>query len=401
MAGLAALLIAAVVAVVWLARPLLTPGPTTPTIDPVATYLLQDADLAPLRVDTLWTTSSTDTTIGPATPQARCVLPTAEIEPRPESSLVRTFSPTAGVAGGLLHQVDAYVTAKDAAQAYDERVTQLGECANTTALLVNVDAVEGLADEAMAFSYAFQGVQSEFHTIVVSRTGERVNLVDATQPDAAVEVAPVLEVLTTASTRQCAGAGTCPSTPAATPTTPPPVDPAGWLAGVDLPRITPGAGVWRGIDVLEVKLVGTRCEAVDLNEAPTSGTLLQRTYVLADDPAAATGFGVDEAIRTFETEADAQAYAGLLTSNIDSCASRTPTAEVARTSDVGEGAGAAWTVTQRTDESTTTARFRVSVMSLGSTVVYLMANPAPGADFTDDAWSSVSERAAQRATQLP
>ena len=47
------------------------------------------------------------------------------------------------------------------------------------------------------------------------------------------------------------------------------------------------------------------------------------------------------------------------------------------------------------------ARFRVSVVRVDSKVVYLMANPAGTADFTDEAWSAVSRRAALRATQLP
>ena len=400
-AGLAGLLVVAVVAVAWFARPLLMPGPTTPSIDPVSTYLLQEADLAPLRTDTLWTASSTDTTIGPATPQARCVLPATETTPSAASSMVRTFSPVSGLAGGLLHQVDAYADADAATVAYDERIAQLGSCPHTTALLVSTDTVDGLADAAMAFGYRLQGTQDEFHTLVVSRTGERVNIVDATQPDTAVEVAPLLEVLATASTRQCASGGTCPGTPATTPVAPPVVAPAGWLAGVDLPRVTPGAGIWRGVDAPEVNLVGTRCEAVDLNEVPVGGSLLQRTYVLADDPAAGTSFGIDEALRTFASEAEAQAYTDLLTTNIDGCAGRTPTAEVARTGEVGDpGVGTAWAVTQRTDESTATAKFRVSVVRVGSTVIYLMANPTAEADFSDEGWTAVSQRAAQRAAQL-
>lgn len=376
----------------------------TPTIDPVATYLMQPADLAGVRPDTTWEAVTTATTLDAATPAPKCVTPVPELEAQPADTLVRTFSPTAGDAGGLLHQVETYATPEEATAAYAARVAQLGACERNTAWVQGGLDMEGLGDESTGATIVLQAGQPEYHSILVSRVGTRVNVVDATQATQAPEVAGLLAALNATFTRQCGDNGTCPS-PSATIAdgVPPAVEPFGFLAGVDVPRITAAAGEWRGTPVsTTVTAPGTRCEGVDLTQAPGASGAQQRTLLLQDDAAAPAGFGLDEVVYTFATPEEAAGFVATLAANFDSCAGRTATAEVARTGDLtGAGTGTAFVVTRQVDQAETRARFRVAVLAAGNHAIYLMANPTPEFDFADEPFHTVALRGAERLTQLP
>ncbi|MFV0453322.1 MAG: hypothetical protein ACK5LS_13980 [Propioniciclava sp.] len=382
-------------------RPPAGTATTDPSIDPVATYLLQPNDLTALRKETTWSTASTDTSVQTETPQPACFLAAGEIDPAPQASLVRTFTPDSGSSGALLHQVDLYPSEEEAQAAYAARVSQLASCQRQTAFLRSAASVDGLADEATSETFVIQDTRSEYHTFVVSRTGARVNVVDATQPDDPVNVTPVATVLAEASKRQCTDTGTCPTTLEVKPAAPQPVNPAGWLADVDFPRLNPGAGAWRGTDVAEMSVVGSRCEAIDFDSVEKQTSAAQRTYLIADDSAVPAGFGVDQVVYTFATEDDAVEVTKTLAGNVNDCADRVPTAEVKRVGNIstGSGTGSAWLVLQQTGESSSTARFRVTVLQAGNHIVYLMANPNDEVDFSDEEWIALSKRAAQRATQ--
>ena len=405
---IAALVIALVLAAIWflngpgagLGRPAPTP---TPTIDPVATYLLQPDDLAGVRPDTTWTAASTATTVDTTTPKPVCITPALELENQPADTMVRTFSPAAGEAGALLHQVETYATAEQATAAYTERLTQLGACERNTAWVDGGLTVTGLGDESAGAGIVLQADQPEYHALIVTRTGTRVNVVDATQASAIPDPTTLLPALAGVSTRQCGDNGTCPTAaPTVEPGVPPAVDPFGFLAGVDLPRITAAAGEWRGTPVAAaVTTAGTRCEGVDLTQAPGAVSQQQRTLLLQDDAAAPAGFGVDEVVYTFSTPEEAAGFVGTLAGGIDSCASRTATAEVTRTADLaGPGAGAAWAITRQVDQAETRVRYRVAALAAGNHTVYLMANPTPEFDFSDEAFHRVALRSAERLTQL-
>lgn len=381
------------------------PAPSpTPTIDPAATYLLQADDLAGVRPNTTWAVATTATTLGASTPKPLCVTPVPELEKQPAGVLVRTFSPTSGEPGGLLHQVEVYPTPEDATAAYTERLTQLGSCERNTAWLEGGFTVSGLGDESAGAGVVLQADQPEYHAIIVSRTGTRVNVVDATQASGIPDPAASIGALTAVFTRQCGDGGTCPSaSPSVGRGVPPAVEPFGFLAGVDLPRITASAGEWRGTPVAAgVTTTGTRCEGVDLTQAPGASQQQQRTLLLQDDAAAPGGFGVDEVVYTFNTPEEAAGFVGTLVGGIDGCAARTATAEVAKTGDLtGPGAGAAWAVSRQVDQAATRARYRVAALAAGNHAVYLMANPTAEFDFSDEAFHHVALRSAERLTQLP
>lgn len=385
---------------VWYSQRQPPPGASTvdPTVDPIVEYLLQPADLAGLREETTWAITSTDTAVQAETPQAKCLLPSADNTLAPQSSLIRTFSPESEPAGGLLHQVDLYADAEAATTAYQEQVNQLASCQKQTALLQGAANVGGVSDQAIGFRLVLQDSENEYHTFLLSRTGTRVNILDVTQPAEPIALEPVAGTLEKVSARQCADGGTCPTELAVENVPPPGVAPVGWLAAVDLPRLNPGSGAWRATEPSQIKSLGSRCEAVDLAALDKQESATQRTYLLAEDASIPSGFGVDEVVYTFANEDDAAAAAETLSKNLKACADRVPTAAVKQIAKFAD-TGITWRVTQQTDADETTVDFRVSVVRSGSRLVYLMANPTDGVDFSDDAWVAVSERAAQRAAQ--
>lgn len=403
---LAALLVAALAVAAFFLVPRGEGGPAptpTPSIDPVATYLLQPNDLDNYS-GKAWTVASTATTVDATTPQPLCVLTSGETAPAASATLVRTFAAAFDAPGALLHQVDTYANDEDATAAYAARLAQLGECPRTTGFVTGATEIKGLSDAGTAIKLVVQDAQSQYHTILLSRTGRHVNVVDATQPDQPADAGPLAKAVQPAAKRQCDGGGTCPSTVEANVTVPPAVQPLGWLASVDLPRITAGQGVWRGTpEVLTtVKSKGTRCEAVDLAAAPGASSSQQRTYLLQDDTNAPATFGLDEMVYTFDTPEKANGFVGTLTTNIDSCATRAATATVAKQGDVsGVGTGAMWVVTQKLNAGDASARFRTSAVAVGNKVLYLMANPGEKFDFSDEAWANVTRRAAERLSQKP
>lgn len=399
--------VGALVAALFVFRPGGPAGPAataTPTIDPVATYLLQPADLSALTADATWDAATTDTDVTPTTPQAKCVLTAAETGQAPLDSMVRTFAPSGDMPGALLHQVDNYASVEEAQTAYAARVGQVADCTRNTAWVSSGISLDGLADQASGVKLVLQDVEPEYHTILVTRTGTRVNVIDATHPEASVDAGTLAPALAGVAGRQCAAGGTCPTEVVSGESVPPMTDPPGWLASVDLPRITAGFGQWRGTAEVRpsVDSAGTRCEAVDLADISGATARQQRTYLLQDDTSAPANFGVDELLYTFGTAEEADALVGTLTANIDGCADRAATASVARTGDLsGTGTGAAWVVTQKVDQQESTARFRSAVLGVGNRVIYLLANPSAEFDFSDEAWHNVALRAADRTTQLP
>ena len=402
-AALATLLIALVLFLLPKGAGVPVVGPTstpTPTVDVVATRLLGPADLGALRPGATWQIADTLTKVDASSPIAVCVTPTSTQDPKPTSTLLRTLTIPGDASGAVLHQVDAHASPENAAAAYQARVNQLATCASQVAVVPNSHAVTGLADEAIVFDVVRQESAAARHRVVITRVGPLVNLVDTTQPEAGPGVEATVAVVATALSRQCAtSGGTCPDKPTATLQTPPAVDPPGWLSIVDIPRLTPGAGQWRGTPIDPLRISGTQCEAVELTNPPGTLTKQQRTYLLADDTRAA-GLGLDMVTYTFATPAEALAFVTTMTGNIDGCPGRTATAQVRRSGqvDVPDYRGASWAVTQKLAGEATT-QFRVGVIASGPKAVYVFANPSPGLDFSDGDWQFVLQRAMDRAKQ--
>ena len=287
------------------------------------------------------------------------------------------------------------------------RLPQVNGCAGSTVLVGGTSTVAGLADAAAAVTVTLQEVKAEGHTVLLARTGRFLDIVDLGNPDKALSSAALAKAVAPSLQRQCGvAAGTCPTTVKAESILGVTTGELGWLIENDLPRVTLGAGRWGATTSGPPNLVGSQCEAVDLNQVPKATQSLHRTYLLADDSAAPSGFGVDEAVYTFATATEATALVRKINANFESCRTRTRTATVTTLKPAGTtGADGAkvtvqeFTVVQRVS-ATKNVAFRVALAAVGTRVVYLLANPSGDFDFTDAQWTAVGTRAAQRATQF-
>lgn len=365
--------------------------------------LITTADLAVLG-DRTWTSDSESTSPTEGAPRPLCLPFSSGSLPSNQSSGMRHLTSDKM---SVLHYVNTFEDDVQAGAAYGERVAQIGTCPDTQALIVDGYDVSGLGDDSIASTVVVQSDPAEYHTLLVNRSGRTINLFDVTSADKPASAGNVVKAAAGALSRQCAsGDAPCPTTPKAKKGLPAAGGLPGWLVEADLPRVTLGAGRWGATEpVKRLSVVGSQCEAIDLNNVTGTTETGQRTFLLADDPAAPTGFGIDQAVYTFARQANANALAKKLTDNIKSCARRTPTAEVSGATTIkGTGkdgvaiAGTSYRVSQKVDANRVLL-FRVTVLTVGNHVGYLLANPSSGFDFTDAAWSAVAVRAGQRISQ--
>ncbi|WP_143483524.1 hypothetical protein [Propionicimonas paludicola] len=334
-----------------------------------------------------------------------CLPATADGLPAAQRTSARRIVSTTSATDSLLQIVDVYPDVTSASTAYALRLQQTGICADDVAVINGASTIDGMTDSANAVMLTVQDAKPIYHTLLLSRTGRTVSLIDL----ATSTQLPVTAVATVASnsvTRQCSsGDGTCPSGIQVKTSLPPAGNQPGWLVAADLPRITPGSGRWSSTDN-PVNSLGSGCEGVDLTRLSGANADTQRTLLLADDPKAPSGFGVDQVTYTYADAKAATAAAKTINTNIASCAERTLTATVDSGPKVsGTGAnslkfsGSTFHVTQKTGQST--PLYRVGVVTVGKRLVYLLANPTKDFDFSDESWKAVVQRAAERVTQLP
>ncbi|MGB7964473.1 MAG: hypothetical protein WCF12_16140 [Propionicimonas sp.] len=382
--------------------PIASASQPQPALDP----LLTEADVAGLA-SASWQVSTTQPTPGSAYPL--CIPATAEGMPVPDRTAERLITSTSTQTDSVKNAVETYADAATAAKAYQERVVQAGTCPDTEALIVSSYSISDLADAALGSQVRVQATQTEYHTLVISQSGRNLSLVDVLTTEKPVGVTAAARVAAKPLARLCSGGeGACPGTLKVTRALPAAGALAGWLVEADLPRITAGAGRWGATDPSKsLSIVGSQCEAVNLQKVTGTTAAAQRTMLLADDSAAPTGFGVDQVTYTFPTESAAKRFVTSLTSNLKLCPSRVPTATVEAGPNVkGTGAdkvaitGSSFQVTQKTGADGTFP-FRVAIITVGTKVGYLVANPSTTFDFTDDQWKDIVLRAGQRISQAP
>lgn len=334
-----------------------------------------------------------------------CLPASADGLPAAQRTSNRRITSSSSPTDSLLQIVDVYPDVTSASTAYALRLQQTGVCADDTALITSASSIDGLTDSADAVLLTVQDATPIYHALLLTRTGRTVSLIDlATSTEL-----PVSAVATAASNsvnRQCSGGdGTCPTGIQVKAGLPAAGSQPGWLVAADLPRINAGAGRWSSTDN-PVNILGSGCEAVDLTRLSGATADLQRTLLLADDPKAPSGFGVDQVTYTYADAKAATAAAKTINSNLAGCAERMLTATVDGGPKVsGTGAnsvkysGSTYHVTQKTGQSE--PMYRVGVVVAGKRLVYVLANPTKDFDFTAEAWKDVVQRAAERVTQLP
>lgn len=303
----------------------------------------------------------------------------------------------------MLQTVDSYADVDSATQAYNQRLMQLGTCADDTAVVQSASTVKGLGAAASAVTLKARKGDA-IHTVLLVRSNRTVNVFDAATP-AAIPLTVLADTATASLNRQCTGSE-CPTAVSVEATVPAAGDPPGYLVPGDLPLLNPGIGKWDVVDLAAVKALGSGCEGVSLSKVSGATQAGQRTLVLTDDPAAgADVFGLDQVSYTFATAKAAQAFAATLSKNLTTCAPHPLTATLEHTEKVtGTGAksvaltGQTWTTSHGVSGKTLVVR--VAVVTGGNRVTYVMANPLKKLDFSDAEWTAIALRAGQRASQV-
>mgnify|MGYP001320413806 CR=1 FL=1 len=335
-----------------------------------------------------------------------CLPSEADGLPAAQRSVARRIASTTDQVAAVVNIVDTYADVASATTAYQLRLSQAGTCPDTVAHITGASSITGLADSANAVRLTVQNEANEYHFLQLSRTGRTVSLIDAVLSTDDVNAAALANASSPSLNRQCNGSeGTCPTSISVEAEVPAAGTPPGWLVEADLPRLTPAAGRWGATDpATTLHLIGSQCEVIDLNAVTGTTAVGQRTFLLADDALAPSGFGVDQAVYSFSTAGAATKLRDKLVKNIESCPDRAPTASIAEGPAIkGTGvdeakiAGSSYVVTQKTE--TNTVVFRVAVMTVGDRVVYLLANPSTDFDFSDTDWRQVAVRAGQRVSQ--
>lgn len=373
-----------------------TPKPTHTPAEP-ATLLASTADLAGMVKDASWQEADTVVDKQPET-AALCLKASGQTTPAAATTYQRTLTSDNRV---TLHQIDLYGSPDEAKAAYAQRLDQLATCPTAVVLITDAQTVKGLGDDGFAQSIDVQSATATHNSIVVSQSGSTINILAVSDSKATPATQAVSAALAKSLTRQCTEFGsTCPTTPALTVAVPGPVEPAGWLASVDLPRLTAGTGQWVGTDVTDPKIPGSLCEGVDLVKGTGATEVKQRTYLMTDDAKAPTDFGLDAAVYTFKSAADAKAFSDKVGKSTGECAKRVTTATVKGlpAPAVTGASGSSWAITQKVSE-TQQVLYRTTVASQGSTVIYLVTNPSASYNFSDAQWKALSERAVQRLSQ--
>lgn len=347
-----------------------------------------------------------------ASPQIACIGPQASGQPNPATTHLRGLSASGEDRVAALHRADAYGSVEDAEKVFDFRSAELGTCAGTSLYIQKGMNITGLGDEAVGVQLALQDTKPEYHSVVLVRTGRVVNLLDAARLGEAVDMQSAAKGLTGVINHQCGpaiGLCTAPETSVTAGVPPAGGEQQGLLTAGDIPRVTPGQGNWRGnppskrIDIQD----GSSCEAVDFaSDGGSQVDRTQRTYLLRNDPAAPPAFGIDQVVLKMGSADEAAALADRINKSVAECGTRTLTAQV-----VKEGAMSApgangvevkgkWFIVNQKVDANRAQKYRVGVVTAGDKVIYLRANPSETFDFTDEAWSSVNQRAGERATQV-
>lgn len=355
-----------------------------------------------------WNATQTSDQVGEESMGVACVTTTPNGQPVPSGgTFLRTLTSNDTAA---LHRVDGFANVDEAKSYFRFRSTELGGCQGSPLYVEKGYKIDGLGDEAVAVRLVLQNQDDEYHTVVLARTGQNINIVDVAQPKKAADINKVVDATRQVINRQCgAAAGLCSSADLSIADALPPAggDEPGFLAAGDIPRITSGTGQWAGTGLTnEVNIgEGSNCEAVDFATVDGADERQQRTYLLRNDPGAPAEFGIDEVVLTMASASDAEKLVKKVGDSIDGCKQRLLTAQVSQKGDVkAKGAGdmevsGRWfTVTQEVGGGQKSI-YRVAIVQSGNKVIYTRMNPTKDFDLDDDAWKAVNERAGQRATQ--
>jgi hypothetical protein len=389
-------------------------GSTSPSVE--ASVLLTDDSMLNAKEakavsdKRTWKVALTQKGLDANSPQPACLGgDPAEGQPTPQQTVLRLLSSSGKDGPGILHQADAYNTEEEAAQAFALTSKALGGCTMAATYIDSGQVVSGVGDQSLGLVLQVQDAAApEFRSVILSRTGRIVNVVDVAQKNKVVSQRGVMAALAAVTNVQCTtSGGKCAENPDFRDG-PPPVggDQPGFLATGDLPPVGEPAATWVGDAPSQPNpdFTGSGCETTRFHRVKAKSASA-RTYLLDG-----TGgvFGLDEIVLTLDSSKAAKSLASDLLADMNSCKARKLTATVTKPKQVtGNAAKRAkitgWTatVTQSTS-ATAKSTYRVGVSTVGPklTYVFLSADVDKKLDVTDKEWDRVTIRAAQRASQV-
>lgn len=385
------------------------PGPTTsveppqPTLDQAS---MLSAKSAQGLVNRTWKVAKTETQDFSAATQPACFAnEPPQGQPATQARIQRVLTSSGKKAPGALHDATAYASAEEAQQAYDAALLALGSCTVPGSYIVEGRSVVGLGDEAAGEVVAVTtGSATTMHTVVVTRTGRVVDLLDAYQPTTPIKPKNVVLALGASVDAQCTtSGGKCSAKPDDSFGPPPPGgDEPGFLAAGDLPPAGTGGLAWEATrsEAPSKTFAGSQCETVNWTTLASTSTL-SRVYL---QRGSGTTFGLNEIVVTLKDAKSADALVEKIKSNLTTCKERVLTASVstpAKVTSVGAKrttvSGYTATVAQQSSKATT--NYRVGIVAAGKKVAYTFLNPQAKQDFTSAQWDTVALRAGERATQ--
>ena len=168
-------------------------------------------------------------------------LSTQTEDQNPTSSLQRTLATSDEDQLAALHRIETYASPAAAQQVFANRSTALSSCDEIPARIVRATSVEGMGDEAFQISVVFEDVPIQYHTLLMTRVGSAIQLLDVARTSSPVEAQLAADALARPQGTLCTiEAATCAPEPTITDAVVPAAEPVGWLIPSDLPRIRPG-----------------------------------------------------------------------------------------------------------------------------------------------------------------
>jgi hypothetical protein len=386
---------------------------TGASVTPTPVALLDDSSMIDDQMarqidpDRTWQVASTQRGLDSNSPRAAC-FPSDPVDgqPDPQQTIQRLLSSTGKNPPALLHQAESYGTPEEAAQAYVAISKALGSCAVVGAWIDSGRTVSGLGDQSSgAVVIVTDTGKQSFHSLVISRTGRVVDIVDVAQPESATSPKGVANALGEAITVQCTTSGGACAENVKVKAGPPPLggDEPGFLAAGDLPPVGDTPSLWVGSSPAppDSDYIGANCETTDWSKVSATDKSM-RTYTLQDN---STVFGVDQIVVSMSDDKAASELVAKVKKDLDSCSDRKLTATVSKPSEI-KGPGAennevdGWAANVSHKTASSTVKFRVGIVAVGSKVVWTLANPTDKLDFTDDQWQTIVLRSGQRASQV-
>lgn len=160
-----------------------------------------------------WSVSQTLQQVDPNSPGVPCM---SSAQGLPNSLATRQRVLASNTDSGLaaLQRLDSYPSEALAKQAYKVRLARLSACDDIPAYLENAAEVNNLGDESFSLTVTYQDPTKQYHTIVISRTGTAVQMLDVSRNEKQMEVQKVVEASALSAGRLCKTAkGTCPASP--------------------------------------------------------------------------------------------------------------------------------------------------------------------------------------------